>query len=217
VIARSENSAKVALDAGVRADAVVTSSDIVFCNDSVSADYRPGIAAALRVDQAHNNGIYLNEITAILDYFEQLAVPVDQTSIEPPMNAEQVRRGYVSGGHPRISIYPQNEMYKPFELRRDAVISSRLHTTLLALLAGNRKILQFQIELNTNKINEILGDMGLTALPVYDKGAVTVRTVRKFIEETEPLEEQLVSDAIDRARQRNEVALDRFEEWLEYL
>jgi hypothetical protein len=214
VIARTATSAQVAIDAGVAKNAVVTSSDIVFCRDYKEAEYKPGIAAALRVDKASDNQAYFDHIKAILDYLEATGLPIDHTYIEKPMDEEQLRRGYGTEKMPMIAMHPKNAMYIPFELRRDAIISSRLHTTLLGLLAGNRKILQYQIEPNTNKINEILGDMGLSMIKVHGKGDVSKERIRQFVEEDAPLDAQLVQDAIANARARNEAALDRFEEWL---
>ena len=214
IITRTVRSSEVAIAVGAAQRAVHVSSDIVFSRPESNPRTVPGLATALRVDKAIGNDAYLSEIVKILNYFEQLNIPIDQTPIEKPLGQEQLTRGYHKGDHPLIKLWNKQSIYEPFETRRQAVISSRLHTTLLALMAGNLKILQFQIEPNTTKITDILADIGLGSFPVLSKADVSVDTIKDFLEGPENLDQNEVSAALAKARALNEAALDRMEEWL---
>ncbi len=214
VITRTSNSGDVAIAAGAKAQNVHVASDIVFSRTPVTLPDQSGIAAALRVDKASDNDDYLGRVVQILDFLEGQGCPLDLTPIEQPLDAVQLERRYGEGPLSHVRLLPREAIYSAFEAKRDAIISCRLHTTLLALLAGNRKILQFQIEPGTNKIVEILTDIGLTSMPILAKADVTVARVQSFLDAEPSLSANEISAAVATARSRNEVAFDRFEEWL---
>jgi hypothetical protein len=89
-----------------------------------------------------------------------------------------------------------------------------LHTTILSLLAGNRKIIQFQIEAATNKVTEILRDIGLSGLAVRSVDEMKLATIREFVEGNFLLDDAEVNGALAAARLRVENGLDAFEQWL---
>lgn len=105
-------------------------------------------------------------------------------------------------------------MYLPFLQRRDAIISARLHTTLIALLHGNRKILQFHIELGTNKSEEILGDIGLGSLKVHRLQDVCWCLIDQFLEQGQTISEAEAQSAIECGRTKTMEGMNVFLEWL---
>jgi hypothetical protein len=211
VIARSRRAARVARLAG--ASRVVESCDIVL-GTQLESKFETGFAVALRVPNLRPTAAYFHEIRAILNYLEALAVRVDHVRMESPMDNEQIARGYGSPACPNIGLWGGSRMYQPFVAKREGVISSRLHTTLMALLAGNRKILQFQIESGTNKIKEILEDIGLNHLPVEPIEHVRLSTIREFVEGGNTLSQADVRRALANASRQVEAGLDAFEDWL---
>jgi hypothetical protein len=214
VIARSRGAAAVARRVG--SSRVVESCDIVLGIES-GTEYRSGLAIALRLPNHGTTAEYLQEIRLILDYLESLGSNVDHVRIESPMGGEQIARGYGSAAKPNIGLWGDAKLYTPFAIKRDGIVSCRLHTTLMAILAGNRKILQFQIETGTNKIAEILEDIGLSQLAVHPIQDMRLNTIRRFVESHDQLSEQTVTDALAKARGRINEGLDAFEEWLSTL
>jgi hypothetical protein len=210
VVARSNGTCAVAMKAGLAPSKVCTASDIVFTKIPAETEYRRGYAVALRVPLGGGDSDYSRRLCAVLDYLD--AVPgVDHVSIEKPFDDEQKRRGYAERGE----LYTGDEMYRPFEYRRDAVVSCRLHTTLIALLSGNRRILQYQVEGHTRKLHQIFSDIGLESLRVRSPGSLCAREVQEFLEAGESLDDAEVEAALHRGRKLVEQGLDRACEWLE--
>jgi hypothetical protein len=212
VIARSRRSAKVARQAGARK--VIESSDIVFSQSTKSGQTRAGLAIALRVPNVGVTEIYLQEMRSILRHLESLGKPIDFTRMESPMGDEQDKRNYGTQLHPNITLFKGNDIYVPFVSIREAVISCRLHTTIVSLLAGNRKIMQFQIESGTKKISEMFEDIGLVGLKVHTIEDLRTENIREFVAEGVILDNIEVEQALRKARSFVEVGLDEFDEWL---
>jgi hypothetical protein len=208
VIARTSASAQNARAAGARH--VVTSTDIVFAEPARAAPYRPGGAVALRIPDRRNAGdvpAYLGRLREALDELERCGLPVDHLLPGPPIDGEMRRRSYTR-------LFDMDSMYEPFAARRDFVLSSRLHTTLVALLNGNRRVLQFQVEDGTNKIAEIFGDIGLDSLVVHRRSELGREIVADFLGSRAVIPEADVDAALARARAQVDVGLDALEEWL---
>ena len=100
-----------------------------------------------------------------------------------------------------------------FQVKREGVISCRLHTTTLAILAGNRKLLQLQIKSGTNKTAEILKDIGLTDISVLPIEQMKLTSNSQFCPCGSELDDDTVDGALT-AQSRVENGLDAFEEWL---
>ena len=92
------------------------------------------------------------------------------------MDREQIARGYGSAARPEVGLSNNSNLYHPFSAVREGIISCRLHTTIIAILAGNRRVLQLQIKSGTNKISEIMSDIGLSSLTVYPLEKMKVDT-----------------------------------------
>lgn len=214
VIVRTEESAENALTAGVEPSRVVRASDIAFTTDLSGNAHRPGVAVALRVPDAHAPESYKAELVRIMDHLETLDTPIDHVRIEHQLGEEQVRRGYGALTVPNVQLWYGDFLYVPFRAPRDAIISCRLHTTILALLAGNRAIMQFQVEPGTSKLQQIFDDIGLSSLPVRPKDALTLDNVRDFLANPPLISEAEAQSAIATARRKDEAGLDRLEEWL---
>jgi hypothetical protein len=214
ILARSRQSAVVALRASASPGKVFETCDIAFWQSPLPSKRQSGLAVALRLPNKQPTEDYIQNVRAVLNYLESLNHPIDQVLIEPPADQEQIARGYGNGIYSRITLWTGNEMYTPFCAIRDGVISCRLHTTILSLLAGNRKLLQFQIEPETNKVAEIFGDIGLTGLAVLPSEKMTATRVRDFVEGENSLSEIEVDHALATARARVNQGLDVFEEWL---
>jgi hypothetical protein len=214
VIVRTEESAETALATGLAPSRVVRASDIVFRTDLTGNAHRPGLAVALRVPDEHAPESYRSELVRIMDYLETLNTPIDHARIEHQLGAEQIRRGYGALSVPNVQLWYGDFLYVPFRAPRDAVISCRLHTTILALLAGNRAIMQFQVEPGTSKLQQIFNDLGLSALPVRSKDTLTLDNLREFLSNPTLVPETAAQQAIATARRKVEAGLDRLEEWL---
>jgi hypothetical protein len=213
IIARSNHSATVARNAGADSLRVIESCDIVL-GRRTETRMLPGLAVALRVPNIGPTNAYFGEIRSIFDYLETLGKTIDYARMESPMGEEQIARGYGSARTPDIGLWADDKLYNPFTMKRDGIISCRLHTTLLAILAGNRKILQFQIESETNKTAEILEDIGLTEISVLPIEQMKLSTIQNFVEFGNVLEDETVNRALVTAQSRVEGGLDAFEEWL---
>jgi len=212
VIARTKESARLADKAGAKQ--VIEAADIVFRTQVHQPIYKPGLAVALRVPAYNPPEEFIERTRCILNDLESLGRPIDHTRTEEPIGAEMIARGYGTDGQPRIGLYGDDAMYVPFQAKRDLVISARLHTTLLAILYGNRHVLQYQIEQGTNKIAEIWSDLGLHALRVLPPDEVTRERVNEFISNPTALPEDQVQTALTKAREKVENGLDAVEEWL---
>ena len=130
------------------------------------------------------------------------------------MGREMIIRGLGSYRKPNAGLYYKDTMYLPFLYRRDAIIS-RLHTTLVSLLYGNRKILQFHIELGTNKSEEILGDIGLHSLKVHRQPDVCWPLIEQFLEEEQTFSEAEAQSALSLAKSKTMEGMNAFLEWLD--
>jgi len=213
IIARTGESAKRAKAAGAKR--VVESCDIVFSHQPREIPERAGIAVALRVPNQDPGPQYLAELRRALEHLRGLGGDVDFVQVEGRIGQEMRQWTALAGVCGSKSVYHGDDMYIPFSCRRQAIISARLHTTILALLHGNRAILQFQIEEHTHKMAEMLRDIGLTSLVVRSRDALNTETMSSFLASPEVIGEQEVECALAEARRRVETGLDAFEEWLE--
>ena len=212
VIPRTRDSAEIARQAGARH--VVTSTDIVWYRGTLSSQYLPGNALALRTI---DNPDFQDNVRTILDGLHGLGKELDLVRIEEPIGEQMAAQGYGTGKFGGIKMYCEDEMYLPFTRVRDAVISCRLHTTLLALLHGNRAIMQFQIEKGTNKIKEIFDDLGLQSLRVFGSESYTLESITGFLDAPCFLPDEEINSVVKKARGRVETGLDALEEWLDHL
>ena len=114
-------------------------------------------------------------------------------------------------------LYYDNNMYVPFLYRRNAVVSSRLHTTIIGLLHGNRKVLQYHIELGTNKTQEIVDQMGLTSLKVHRISDVNWTTMAEFLKSSSAIPEPEAIAALERCKAKALLGMQAFVEWLHTL
>lgn len=217
VITRTDASAAVAARAGVPDNRIVRACDIVFRHQSSSTRPVPGVAVALRLPGKTATPDYVAELRRVMDYLETLDCAVDHVRIEEPLGAEQIRRGYGSHEIPNVRMWYDDFMYVPFHSRRDALISSRLHTTIIGLLSGNRAIMQFHVEPGTSKLQQFVDDLELHELKVRTGDDLKVEVVRDFIATPTLLSEAMVENALAIARRKVELGLDRFEEWLRTL
>jgi len=215
VVARTTGSADVARRAGARH--VIESSDVVLNMPYREAPYETGYAVALRLPNLSKPAPYLDKIRRILDRLECLDHPVDHVRIEEPIGEEMTARGYNHSGSSAARIFAGNDMYKPFERRRDAIISCRLHTTLISLLHGNRRILQFQIEDGTQKLHQFKRDLGLADLPMLGREDLTLERIEAFLDNPTELSQEQVELGLSAARTRAQKGFDALEEWLESL
>jgi hypothetical protein len=213
VIARTSRSAATARAAGAKN--VVDSCDIFFANHPMSFGYRPGIAVALRLPMLSADDGYRARVREIHGNLEQRDGPIDLVRIEEPVGSEMRLEGYGSFARPNTGLYHLDSLYLPFLARRDAVVSSRLHTSLIALACGNRKILQFQIEEGTNKAQEIFGDIGLRSVPVHRADDVTWANIERFLDGPPNIPEEEAQAALDQARAKVQRGLDAFLEWID--
>lgn len=214
-VARTNESAANARASGC--PHVVEASDIVFNSEPTSTPfYVPGVAAALRIPNRHVPAGYLETIRDLLDSFEaDQSRLYDLVRIEEPIGSEMYARDYVNGTSHHVRLYADDAMYYPFRAQRDVVISFRLHTTIIALIHGNRKLFQAQVESGTTKIRQFAEDLGLSHLRIHGPNDLSVESIRGFIKSGEPLPETEARSAIATARQRNEAGLQAVEEWLE--
>ena len=209
VIPRTYGSAEVARQAG--ASNIVTSTDIVWYRGKLSSEYQPGSAIALRtIDNPH----FQDNVRGILRGLHDLGRDIDFVRVEEPIGKEMEAKGYNTGKFQGIKMFDGDDMYKPFCRVRSAVVSCRLHTTLLALLHGNRAIMQFQIEKGTNKIREIFDDLGLKSLRVFDSEDYTLESIIEFLNAPSFLPEEEIDTVITKASGLVETGLDAVEEWL---
>ena len=212
VIPRTSNSAEIARQAG--AGHVVTSTDIVWYRGQISSEYLPGSALALRTIDNQN---FQDNVRGILEGLHGLGKNLDFVRIEEPIGEEMAAKDYGKGEFEGMKMYCEDDMYTPFSQVRDTVISCRLHTTILALLHGNRAIMQFQIEKGTNKIREIFDDLGLKSLRVFGSEDYTLESITQFLDDPCFLPEEEIKSAVTKARGRVEAGLDALEEWLDRL
>jgi hypothetical protein len=212
VVARTQQSARNARAAGAKW--VCAASDIVFLEYPKPIETSPGIAVALRLPNYGVTESYLDTLRDIVARLEQRGGQVDFVRIEEPMGREMIVRGLGSYRKPNAGLYYDDTMYLPFLRRRDAIISSRLHTTLIGLLSGNRKILQFHIELGTNKSEEILGDIGLGSLKVYRQPHVSWSLIDEFLQSDQSLPEAEVRSALECGKAKTMEGMNAFLEWL---
>jgi hypothetical protein len=212
VIPRTCESAEIARQAG--AHHVVTSTDIVWYRGKLSSEYLPGNALALRTI---DNPDFQENVRTILEGLHGLGRKLDFVRIEEPIGEQMAANGYGTGEFEEMNMYCEDDMYMPFTKVRDAVISCRLHTTLLALLHGNRAIMQFQIEKGTNKIREIFDDLGLKSLRVFGSENYTLESIKEFLDAPSFLPEEEINSVVTKARGRVETGLDALEEWLDHL
>ena len=216
VLARTSRSAENAVAAGARG--VVATTDIVFSeHPRAPGPEIPGVATALRLPRLGLTEDYMARTWEIVERLERTGRRIDYCPLGGPESGSMELRGYGTSLRPSTGLYGGDEMYSPFVCRRDAIISCRLHTTILALMLGNRKILQFQIESETNKIREIFGEIGLEGLRVRNAADVSWKTVSEFLDSGPVLAEAEVSAALEAAKAKTEVGLDAFEEWLDTL
>jgi hypothetical protein len=156
-------------------------------------------------------------VRTIVTQFCGLRTPVDFVPVEEPFGTEMRLNGIGTYLQPHTGLYSGDCMYAPFHYRRDAIISSRLHTTLLALLHGNRRILQFHIEKGTNKIEEIAGDIGLRSLAINRQDDVTWERICEFLNSDEAIPEDEARSALQNAKEMAERGMDAFSDWLRQL
>jgi len=208
ILARSTGSAAIARQAG--APRVHATSDIVFSQQAADGIERPGGAVALRSPNAQPGAAYIRNVEEIVQYLADLRRPIDCTSIEPPLtdflDAAARRNGFF--------VLNGDEMYMPFLAKRDFVISCRLHTTILALKAGNRKVIQFGVEEGTQKLKQIFGDLGLTQLTIHPRESLNRQTIQSFVEGDDRLDDAQVRESLRQARESVLGGLDILEEWL---
>jgi hypothetical protein len=213
VIARTSQSARNARDAGAKW--VVDSADVVFLEHPQQYAAKPGIAVALRLPNRGVTEDYLQTLRDIVGRLERLDTQVDFVLVEEPFGREMKDKGFGSYLKRNTGLYYDDTMYVPFLHRRDAVVSSRLHTTLVGLLYGNRKILQFHIEGGTNKTQEILGDMGIHSIRVHRQEDVNWPTIERFLNDSPSLPEAEVQTALDRVKSKTLEGMSAFLEWLD--
>jgi hypothetical protein len=213
VIARTSQSARNARDAGAKW--IVDSADIVFLEHPQQYTAKPGIAVALRLPNRGVTEDYLQTLRDIVGRLERLDTQVDFVLVEQPFGREIKDKGFGSYLKRNTGLYYDDTMYLPFLHRRDAIVSSRLHTTLVGLLNGNRKILQFHIEGGTNKTEEILGDMGIHSIRVCRQGDVNWPTIERFLNDGPSLPEAEAQAALDLAKSKTLKGMDTFLEWLD--
>ena len=212
VIPRTRASAEVARQAGARH--VVTSTDVVWYRGKLSSEYQSGSALALRTI---DNPDFQDNVRTILEGLYGLGRNFDFVRVEEPIGEEMEAKGYNKGKFEGIQMFSGDDMYKPFCQVRDTVVSCRLHTTLLALLHGNRAIMQFQIEKGTNKIREIFDDLGLKSLKVFDSEDYTLESIIEFLNDPYLMPEDEIEAVQTKARGLVETGLDALEEWLDLL
>jgi hypothetical protein len=213
VIARTRNSAANARNAGAKR--VCEACDVVFLDSPGDAIYQPGYAVALRLPNKRGNGEYMGRIRDILHKLGSRAEPIDLHRVEEPIGTEMRLQGFGSYLKPRTGLYADDTFYRPFLFQRDAVISSRLHTTLIALLSGNRRLLQFQIEEGTNKIAELLDDIGLRSIEVLCSSDVTWDRIERFLGSPPTIPESEVQDGLAIAHAAAVRGMDELQNWLE--
>ncbi|WP_165232417.1 polysaccharide pyruvyl transferase family protein [Aquisphaera insulae] len=213
VIARTSRSAENARGAGAKW--VVDSADIAFLEHPKRYIYKPGIATAFRLPNAGVTEEYLDRLREIVANLEKTDTQVDFVRVEEPFGQEMIREGLGTYLRPNTGVYSDDTMYLPFLAKRDAIITSRLHTTLLSLMYGNRKILQFHIEGGTNKSVEIFNDMGIHSVPVHQRDEVTWKTVEEFLAAEPNLPEEEAAAALDLAKSKTIKGMDAFLEWLD--
>lgn len=213
VIVRTSQSARNARDAGAKW--IVDSADIVFLEHPQQYTAKPGIAVALRLPNRGVTEDYLQTLRDIVGRLERLDTQVDFVLVEQPFGREIKDKGFGSYLKRNTGLYYDDTMYLPFLHRRDAIVSSRLHTTLVGLLNGNRKILQFHIEGGTNKTEEILGDMGIHSIRVCRQGDVNWPTIERFLNDGPSLPEAEAQAALDLAKSKTLKGMDSFLEWLD--
>jgi hypothetical protein len=215
VIARTSQSAKNARKVGAKH--VVDSADAVFLGFPRPFDEMAGVAVALRLPNIGVTDEYLSRVWDLIEQFDRSLPRVDFTLVEEPIGRQMKRRCYGTMCRPNTGLYYNDTMYNPFVHRRDAVISCRLHTTLLALLHGNRKILQFHIEPLTNKTEEILADIKLTSLKVHRIDDLNWSCIHDFLDSDTAISEHDAITSLNAAKAKAETGLDAFQEWLESL
>lgn len=214
VVARTSKSAQNARDVGAKW--VVDSSDIVFLEHP-----RPeiidceGIAVALRLPNRGVTDAYLETVRDVVGRLRAYPKRVDFVRVEEPIGREMHLSGLGTYCTPNKGLFFDDTMYCPFVLRREAIVSSRLHTTLISLLYGNRKILQLHVETGTNKSEEILGDIGISSIKVYRQGDLNWRLIEQFLDGEPNLPEAEAQAALDQARARTLKGMDAFLEWLD--
>ena len=158
VVARTAQSAKIAGQAGARW--VVESADVTFLEHPRPVEDRAGIAIALRIPGRNVTSEYLQTLRTVTHRLCELEQNVDFVLVEEPFGLEMKLTGIGTYARRGTGLSTVTRCMAPFLHRRDAVISCRLHTTIIGLLHGNRKILQYHIEPGTNKIEEIVDQMG---------------------------------------------------------
>jgi hypothetical protein len=178
---------------------------------------RPGVAVSLRLPNEGLSEAYLNNLRDIVGHLEAQPTQVDFVLVEEPFGGEMKRNAIGSYLKRNTGLYFDDSMYLPFLDRRDAIISSRLHTTLIALLHGNRKILQFHIEGGTNKSEEIFGDMGIHSIKVLRHDDVTWSTIDHFLQAGQVLPEPEAQSALELAKSKTLAGMDALMEWLDTL
>jgi hypothetical protein len=181
----------------------------------VSAD-QEGFAVALRVPNLGPTDSYLGEVRATIQELEHAGKPVDLVRVEEPIGAWMALRRYGAGELAHVQLHSGDSMYEPFHSVREGIVSARLHTSLLALIHGNRRLLQFAIEDGTQKIQEIFDDVGLP-LRVYGIEKFSCEKVLRFLEEGEPIDEKQACRALQEGRRLVSLGLDETEQWLESL
>jgi hypothetical protein len=213
VISRSSQSARNACHVGAKW--VVDSADIIFLEHPQKFGARPGIVVALRLPNVGVTEDYLNTLRDIIGRLERLDTQVEFVLVENPFGREMKNNGL--GGYLKrnTGLYYDDTMYLPFLHRRDAIVSSRLHTTLISLLNGNRKILQFHIEGGTNKTEEILGDMGIHSIKINRQPDVGWPLIERFLNEEPNLPEDEVQAALDLMKSKTLQGMNAFCEWLD--
>jgi hypothetical protein len=212
VIPRTSTSEQAARKAG--AGRVVRATDIVWRQGKTASEYQPGIAMALR---ATDSTVLQDRVRGILRGLPDMARDIDLVRIEEPIGAEMAAAGDRPGNLSGMRMFQEDDMYTPFQKVRDAVVSGRLHTTLLALLHGNRAIMQFQIEKGTDKIREMFHDLGLKSLPVFGSEDYTLEAIGEFLDSPRRVPEAEIDSALAAARTLVDTGLDAFEEWLDAL
>ena len=213
MIARTSQSARNAREAGARW--VCDAADIIFVEPPLPRIHRPGIAVALRLPNKGATQEYMETLRDIHRRLQTLQTQVDFVRVEEPLGREMTLSGIGTYLERHTSLAYDDTMYLPFLFQRDAVMSSRLHTTLISLLSGTRKIQQFHIELGTNKAEEILDDMGLHSLNVYRIADVNWANIERFLSDGVTLPEDEVQTALRVARAKVTAGMDAFVEWLE--
>ncbi len=212
IVARTSASAACALASGAKN--VITSMDIVWRNTPRDSDHLPGLAVALRIPQEGATDEYLERLRGIVRWIAELHETVDFVRIEKPLGPEMAEEGYGTPRIPHTRIFGDDGMYEPFEHIREAIVSCRLHTTIIALLNGNRRILQFQVESGTNKVRDMLKDIGLISIPIFSVNELSQETIEQFLNNPVVLADVEVQSAFKTAREKVEVGLDAFEEWI---